>query len=291
MVVAPSARVHIREIGDTDIQAVASLLARGFPARTRRFWSKTVERLSLNKPPVGYPRIGYMLESGGVPVGVLLTIFAVIHSGQLQTIRGNVSSWYVEPQFRSIAPILVARALRYKNVTFLNVSSAPHTRSILEMQGFLRYSNGLFICIPALQIGAPNLGAQITDARAGAPEAADASEHRLLMEHVSYGCFGLWCVTKERALPFVFRPRRLKGIVPCAQLVYCRDVEDFIRFARPLGRYLARRGRPIVITDANDPIAGIFGRYTDNRMPKYFRGADKPRIGDLAYTETAMFGI
>jgi hypothetical protein len=290
MVVPSSAKVHIREIGETDIAGVVSLLARGFPAHSRRFWSKTVERLSLNEPPAGYPRIGYMLESGGVPVGVLLTIFSVVRSARPQTIRGNVSSWYVEPQFRSVATILVSRVLRHKDVTFLNVSSAPHTRPIIETQGFLRYSNGLFLCIPALQMRAPNLGAQITDARAGVPEAADASEHRLLMEHASYGCLSLWCVTKERALPFVFRPRRVKGIVPSAQLVYCRDIEDFVRFARPLGRYLARRGRFIVITDANEPIAGLFGRYLDNRSPKYFRGADKPRIGDLAYTETAMFG-
>src|SRR5262249_46378246 len=103
MVNPSSSKVRIREIGNTDIEGVVSLLARGFPARTRQFWGKTVEFLSLTEPPVGYPRIGYMLESGGVPVGVLLAIFSVIHSGCSQTIRCNVSSWYVEPQFRSIA--------------------------------------------------------------------------------------------------------------------------------------------------------------------------------------------
>jgi hypothetical protein len=155
----------------------------------------------------------------------------------------------------------------------------------------LRCSNGIFVCFPVLHLQASNLGVQITDARAGAPEAADASEHRLLREHADFGCLSLWCVTKEQPLPFVFRPRRLKGVVLCAQLVYCRDIEDFVRFVQPLGWYLARRGRPIVITDANGPIAGLLGRYFDNRRPKYFRGPDKPRIGDLAYTETAMFGI
>jgi hypothetical protein len=291
MVVPSSSKVHVREIGDTDIQAVVSLLARGFPSRTRRFWSKAVECLSLKQPPTGYPRIGYMLESGGVPVGVLLSIFSLIAPGRSQTIRGNISSWYVEPQFRSIAPILVSRALRYKNVVFLNVSAAPHTRPILEAQGFFRYTNGLFMCIPALQLGGPDLGVQVADARAQVPEAADPLDHRLLMDHANYGCFSLWCLTKGRALPFVFRPRRLKGIIPCAQLVYCRDIEDFVRFAPPLGRYLARRGRPNIFTDANGPITELFGRYIDNRMPKYFRGAEKPRIGDLAYTETAMFGF
>jgi hypothetical protein len=26
-------------------------------------------------------------------------------------------------------------------------------------------------------------------------------------------------------------------------------------------------------------------------MPKYFKGPDRPRLGDLAYTEIAMFGM
>jgi hypothetical protein len=98
-------------------------------------------------------------------------------------------------------------------------------------------------------------------------------------------------VTAERAYPFVFRPRMVKGIVACTQLVYCHDIESFVRFTRPLGRYLMLRGRPLVIIDANGPIPGLVGKYLDGRMPKYFKGPDQPRIGDLAYTEAAMFGV
>jgi len=39
----------------------------------------------------------------------------------------------------------------------------------------------------------------------------------------------------ERAYPFVFRRRWIRGIVPYAQLIYCSDVADFVRFAGPLG--------------------------------------------------------
>jgi hypothetical protein len=74
-------------------------------------------------------------------------------------------------------------------------------------------------------------------------------------------------------------------------MVYCRDVDRFVVYAGPIGRYLAARGRPLVMLDANGPIIGLVGKYFDGRMPRYFRGPNRPRLGDLAYTETAMFGV
>ena len=37
-----------------------------------------------------------------------------------------------------------------KDVTYLNVSPAPHTRPIIEAQGFARYCDGIFIAVPLL---------------------------------------------------------------------------------------------------------------------------------------------
>ena len=82
--------------------------------------------------------------------------------------------------------------------------------------------------------------------------------------------------TRESAYPFVFRRRLVKSTIPCAQLIYCRDIADFVRFAGPIGRLLARRGRPLVIIDANGPIAGVVGWYSRGNMPKYFKGPQRP---------------
>lgn len=105
------------------------------------------------------------------------------------------------------------------------------------------------------------------------------------------GCISLVCATSEDATPFVFRPRVAWKAIPCAQLVYCRDVDDFVRFAGPLGRFLARRGMPFVVVDANGAIAGLVGVYRRGSRPKYFKGPQPPRLGDLAYTECAIMGI
>ena len=79
--------------------------------------------------------------------------------------------------------------------------------------------------------------------------------------------------------------------MPCAQLVYCRDIETFTRFASPVGRYLALRGRPLTIVDANGPIPNLVGKYVPGKLPRYFKGPRRPQIGDLAYTEAVMFGL
>ena len=74
----------------------------------------------------------------------------------------------------------------------------------------------------------------------------------------------------------MFRTRLVKSAIPCAQLIYCRDIADFVRFAGPIGR---------------GPIAGVAGTYRRGTAPKYFRGPLRPRLGDLAYTEYALLGV
>jgi hypothetical protein len=131
----------------------------------------------------------------------------------------------------------------------------------------------------------------ILDARTRPAVAFDPLEQDILLQHADLGCISLWCATSERAYPFVFRPRRVKKLLPCAQLIYCRDVDDFVRFAGPLGRTLLRHGKPLVIVDANAPMPGLVGLYRRGSMPRYFKGPQKPRLGDLAFTEYAVLGV
>src|SRR5262249_31667396 len=157
-----------------------------------------------------------------------------------------------------------------KQVTYLNISAAPHTWPILEAQGYRRYSGGVFVALPALQRS--EAGEMRLLAAHLQPEAPyERFERDLLAEHAGHRCIGFWCETRDRAHPFVFRPRIVKTVIPCAQLIYCRDVADVVRFAAPIGRFLALRGWPLVVIDANGPVAGLRGRYFDNTMPKFFR--------------------
>jgi hypothetical protein len=290
-------RIRCRRIEDADADSIVALLTRGFAARRpRRFWERVIRVLATRSAPPDAPRYGYLLESDGAAVGAILQIFSRSRSGgtgagENLTTRCNVSSWYVEPAFRGYAPFLVSQALKQKGVTYLNISSIAHTRPIVEAQGYLRFSNGVFAALPCLSAPPAGIKARVIPADAAPRAPCEAHERDLLRDHAGYGCMSLWCETPERAHPFVFRERRVKGLIPCAQLIYCRDIAELVRFARPLGMYLARHWRPLLILDANGPVPGLVGKYFDQTMPKYFKGPAPPRLGDLAYTEAALFGM
>ena len=109
-----------------------------FPTATRRFWLRALRaaaRAASRRRRL--PQYGYLLESGGVPVGAILLICSTMPGrARPPAVRCNLSSWYVEPDSAAYAPLLVSQALRHKHVTYLNVSPAPHTWPIIEAQGF-----------------------------------------------------------------------------------------------------------------------------------------------------------
>jgi len=281
-------RVRFREIADSDVNAVAELLTRSFaPRRSLLFWQDVMARLGTHATPPGAPRYGYMLDDGSGPVSVVLMVSSATPSGD---VRSNVSSWCVDPAYRSYASLLISQAFRRKDVTYLNLTPVEHTRPILQAQGYTCYARGTFAAALPLQLLARAPRTEILAAYATPRASFGAFERQVLLDHARYGCTAIWCETAERAYPFVFRLRSLKGI-PCAQLVYCREVEDCVQFAGPLARFLTRRGRPFLLIDANGPIRGLVGKYFDQKMPRYFRGPRRPRLGDLAYTEVSMFGV
>jgi hypothetical protein len=288
---SPRPQVRSRQINDADIDSVVDLLTRGFRLRTRDYWQRALARLSTHQTPAEMPKFGYLLESGGDVVGVILLIFSSIPGDDASRMRCNVSSWYVEPAFRSHASLLISQAIKFKNITYVNISPALHTRPIIEAQGFSRYSSGQFVAAAALSLNSPDGGAKVIDADMHPDAHFEPSELDLLLAHKEHGCMSLWCVTSERAHPFVFMPRLAKGVVPFAQLIYSRHIRDFVRLAGPIGRYLAVRGRPLVIIDSNGPIPGLVGKYVDGKAPKYFKGPDRPHFGDLAYSEAVLFGL
>jgi hypothetical protein len=289
---ATAPRIRARQIADADVAEVVHLLSHGFSTqRSRECWQHVLKGLASRTVPAKYPRYGYILESGGKPVGVFLQIFSTVWLDGAARTRCNVSSVYVDPAFSMYASLFELQAFKDKTVTVLDVTPGPNRYAVVEARGYTRYSEGIFVAVPALS-RSPKAPAVRLLAPHVRPEVPFEDHDRdLLLEHADFGCISLWCVTPERAYPFIFRPRILKGFLYCAQLVYCRDIGDFVRFARPIGLFLARRRLFFVMIDANGPIPGLLGKYFPGKMPRYFRGPHRPRLGDLAYTEVALFGI
>jgi hypothetical protein len=291
---APQPRIRCREIRESDIDAVAELLTRGFVGRARDYWMQGLRRQAAREAPSGYPRFGYMLDHDGAPAGVLLLLYSFRDVGGKAAIHCNLSSWYVEPAFRNYAPMLTKIAQRHNEVTYLNISPASWTWPIIETQRFSSYCKGLFFSIPALSRAAAGMSVEIVPAGAKRIEGLDAAELELLTRHAFYGCLSLVCRTASGcASPFILLPMRIRrGWIapPAMQLIYCREIAEYIACAGAIGRLLLRRGKAAVTMDSNGKVPGLIGIYTEARGRKYFKGPHRPQLANLTDTELVLYG-
>jgi hypothetical protein len=269
-----ASRVRCRPIAQSDLEGLADLLTRGFPRSRREYWLNGFARWK-NLPPVeGVPRYGYVLDGGFGPVGVILLISSQ-RNGQ---IISNLSSWYVEPQWRAHSTMLISLATKLKHVTYLNASPAPHTWRTLQAQGFIPYNFGrsAVFALP----GRGTVSTAIPD---------DLPEAQLLRDHRDMGWISLVVEKDGIASPFAFKPRRLdKPPAPVMDVMFCRGPEDFRRCAPALARYFLPRGSLGFLIDGD--MEAMLSHYVEGKEPRYFKGPHRPVLGDLAYTEKVIFG-
>jgi hypothetical protein len=283
--------VRCRLIEDADIDSVVDCLRRGFPYRPKAYWALALERMSKRAAIEDFPKYGYLLASANCVVGVILLIYSRQAEAGREAIRCNLSSWCVDEEFRGYAVVLHATAVKRREVTYVNVSPAPHTRRAIEAVRFNRFCEGQMAFAPILSPRRP--AARVTAFAPDAPEAAllSQSERQILADHAALGCRSLICVENGVAYPFVLQRRAaFHRLLPCQQLIYCRGMDEFVRFAGAIGRYLSLRAWPIWLADANGPVKGLVGKYFAEYGPKYFKGPVPPRLGDLSYTELVILG-
>ncbi len=284
-------RAKCRQIAQEDLDTIANLLVKGFPGSHKSHWVNALNRLQSHSTPEGFPRFGYMIESEGAAVGVLLLICTAVRDGAPASVRCNFSSWYVDPEFRNFAPLLVSRAMKHQPATYFNVSPSPHTWPIIEALGFSRFCTGTFVAVPAL---AAKFGAARILEFDGSPRFTEQLGHddlRLLRDHRNYGCITLVCETAAGSHPLILRRRNIKGrMLPAVQLIHGPAEEILAQVAGALGRYLLWRGIPLLLIGATGHFP-LPGRYFHEKWPMYYQGNNRPWSGDMAYTEAALFGI
>jgi hypothetical protein len=281
-----TAAVRLRQITDADLAATAELLSEGFPGRSYAYWRRGLDRMRIRSAPDGYPRYGYLLDSDAGPVGVILLIFSIAPSACEPIVRCNVSSWYARPRYRHLASLLITATTRDRNVTYFNISALPHTWPAVEAQGFSVYGRGQMYALPILRRAIHPVQIEIFD---DAMACLDGADREILKQYAAIGSLSVVVRYRTGSYPFVFQKHYVKRTVPVYRLAYCRDIQEFIRFAGNLGRFLLKRGSVWVQLDANARIPSLAGWYTERRGRKFAKGPQPPRLGDLSSSETAFF--
>ena len=283
-------RVRCRLISEGDLAAVADLLCEGFKGRPRAVWEAGLERLRLRDAPVGAPRFGYCLEAGERLVGVILIIASRREINGVQADYSNVASWYVKTDYRAYAQLLVSIALRKKETTYTNISPAPHTWSIVESQGYTRYCSGLFFAFGLLS--RPVKGVRISAFDVNSHQGI--AEFELLRRHNDMGCNVVVAEDGGTGTGFVFRRYCVRGgrlPMPGMIALHVPNQTALVRYAGNLSRYFLSLAAPILVMDADEPVRGLRGVYTQARGRKYFKGPHNPGLCRLADSEYAIFGV
>lgn len=284
-------RIRCRLITDADHDAIVRLLREGFSGRPAQCWLEGFQKLRQRDVPEGMPRYGYCLDAGGKLVGVILLIASARLIDGAVAPFANVASWYVNPDYRAYAQLLVSIALRNKDTTYTNISAAPHTWPIVENQGYTRYCDGLFLAAAALKSPAADANIEALGSRS---DHVAMPEHALLRRHHDWGCPVLVCREQDRLSGFVFRRYRIRSgriALPAMLVIHAPDRDRLVRYAGNIGRHFMRSAAPILVMDANGAVDGLPGIYTGARGRKYFKGPHRPQLCDLADSEFAIFGV
>jgi hypothetical protein len=151
------------------------------------------------------------------------------------------------------------------------------------------FAAGRTIAFPALSRNRTDARVQVVAPDTFPGPDLSRAEVDLLLDHLNWGCLSLICEAEGLRYPFVFGLERRSGKLPIAHLIYCRSISDLVRFAGPVGRFLLRRGYPVIKFHSDGPTRGIAGRHFGG-APKFRKGGVSVWPGDVAYSEQALFG-
>jgi hypothetical protein len=275
----------IREITLNDLEVVRDLLVEGFPFRRNDYWVKGLANLGSLQPVERFPRYGYLVEVDGAAQGLMLTITSDrgVHGA-----RTNFSSWYVRQGYRQFATFLFRHALKLKNTTFLNTSPSEHVLPILKAFGFEPYTKGMVLV--DLRTATRSRSPRGLVQRLGIDDLSglSATEGQIAEDHLRMGCDVLRLETDVRSGLLIHRRKWIKRLVPCSQVIH-GEPDLMAELAGLVMRALASRGSVLALWDVDhtpEPAVGrVFGRSI-----RYFKGANAPPVGDLSYSELAVFG-
>lgn len=276
--------MNIREIEDHEIDAVAGLLAEGFPGHDVRYWQETLLRVS-RRPKIGeLPKLGFVLEVDGQLQGVILVLSSEVDGAA----RSNLSSWYVREEHRKYATFLYQRAIKAKGTTYLNLSPSVEALPIAKAFGFKPYTGGTLRLDGRCILRLPGRG----KAHAITQESLarlDARDRQSCQAHLDYGCRGLILEDGEGLMPALYRTKKLRKLVPAARFV-SGETERLLRAAPVIGKHLLFRGIPFFLLDApKDWSPDSRVTHLPDQDVRYAKNAPAPAIGDLRETEISIF--
>jgi hypothetical protein len=271
--------------------AAVALLAIGFPKATRLFWESGLERLRAfgGNAEAGVP-LGHLLMADDTPVGVILTPASVRTrpDGTRQKII-NLSSWYIHPDHRWRAPVMLRAVLRDQDAVYTDLTPSFEVQKLLPAFGFAPVNRGLRRLFTPFAALARRVFGRVRDLKKVPVEALAEPTRALLESHRAFDCMPCALQAEGAWHPLLFKSRSVRRL-PAAELVYCDDHAVLERHLAAVARYLLRRGKLFLIVEDRTPSPG--GTPPEPRHGvRYAKGGHDPDKTDYAGSEICILGV
>ncbi len=221
----PLAAGRIRPAVRADKDAVARMLAsefaHGVPAAS---FARLFEHAWSSED-----RLGLVVEADSRVVGYLGTVYSdrVDASGRAYTVC-SLSSWYVQPAYRSMGLALLLRTINQRGVSVVSLSPNQNAAPVYLKCGMTEISPG-FELYPAWHgvtasaslFRGPRLLTNHREIRALLP----AHEQRLLDDHAAYSC-AHYAFVQEHSVAYLVTKRRVRQSfprLPITEILYFSD--------------------------------------------------------------------
>ncbi len=236
---------------DADRETAVRLLAEGFPARGAPGWRSYLDRLERmgGNLAAGVPH-GYLMSEGDTAVGVMLTPASLREDPTGEPARVvNLSSWYITPPHRWRATMMMQSVLRRHEAMFTDLTPTPEVCAMLPAFGFVPINDGVVVSTLPVAALLPGNRTKTRDLLDDDLATLPSELRRRLVLHRDFGCIAAAIVGDGEMLPFLVRPRPLKGL-PAAKLIYCPDMSRLQAAMPAVARYLIGYGVGLLITDS-----------------------------------------
>ena len=145
----------IAPIDDANHDLAVALLNKGFCGPSSAFWADALDRITRfgGNAAAGLP-LGHMMFADDVPVGIALTIASLRQDPQGgHRTHVNFAAWYVEPQYRWRAPLMLRALARLPCDVMTDLTPSDATTALLPTFGFQKITQGVAINLCAFHRG------------------------------------------------------------------------------------------------------------------------------------------
>jgi hypothetical protein len=277
----------IRPMTPDDLPAVVALMSESFQRRSQAYFEAGIARLTEREVPDGYERYGFVIDDDGVK-GAILAIPSLHETPAGPQVFVNLSSWCVAKSHRGpAAKALYGRASDRPEAVNTNLSAAAHTLKTVGALGFRPWTVGQLVALGARARAEARVLSLDAAVAAGLPD----PQARLLAYHARFGCLTPVIESNGGLMPLIFLRRKVRRLIPAAQLIYCPDRAEFLAQAAAVFAWLRLRGFPALLIDSNGPEPALRGKYYPGVAAKYVRG-QAPRLDvDHTYSEMIYLGF